>query len=468
MSSTTSSVTSKPRYATRRRDDRVSYGEKIALVARGLGLPLMDWQADVSHVFGEQIGDVPAYRELVLTVPRQSGKTTLILAIMIHRALFYGRPQRIAYTAQTGHDARQKLLDDFVPILERSPFAGLIDRVYRANGDEAIIFGNGSRIEVLRNSISAGHGRTLDLAIIDEAFADEDDVREQALLPTMATKKDAQILVVSTAGTERSLYLKRKVDQGRAASEADPGEGIAYFEWSASPDDDPFDVEVWRRVMPALGHTVSEKAVHHALQSMTLNEFRRSYLNVWSTVSEQMIPAKVFAASCSAKVAPAGALTFAVDVALDRSRGSIAVCDQQGNIELIENKDGVAWIQQRTLELFRRWKGTVVVDGYGPASSFVDPLKQLGVPINVYRTADVVAACALFYDAILDKTIHVKSDDRLDKAVAAATRRAVGQQWLFQRNTPDADISPLYAATLAWHYATTKSKSSAKARSIIY
>ena len=467
MSSTKSYAGSKPRYATARRPERESFGERIELVAKGLGLPLMPWQADVVGVFGERLDDRPAYRELVLTVPRQSGKTTLILAIMLHRALFYGKPQRIAYTAQTGHDARQKLLDDFVPIIERSPFANLVDRVYRANGDEAIIFGNGSRIEVLRNSISAGHGRTLDLAIIDEAFADEDDVREQALLPTMATKKDAQIVVVSTAGTERSLYLKRKVDQGRAAADGDPGEGIAYFEWSAMPDDDPYDREVWARCMPALGLTVQESAVEHAQTTMTLNEFRRSYLNVWSTASEQMIPQKVWLASCSAKIAPAGALTFAVDVALDRSRGSIAVCDKDGNIELIENRDGVGWIQQRTLELHRRWKGAVVVDGYGPASSFVDPLKQVGVPIVVYRTADVVAACALFYDAVLDKAIRVKSDDRLDKAVAAASRRAVGQQWLFQRNVPDADISPLYAVTLAWHHATTK-KTAVKSRSIIY
>jgi hypothetical protein len=426
----------------------------------------MAWQEEVSNVFGERLNGRPAYRELVLTVPRQSGKTTLILAIMIHRALFYGAPQRIAYTAQTGHDARQKLLDDFVPILERSPFAGLIDRVYRANGDEAIIFGNGSRIEVLRNSISAGHGRTLDLAIIDEAFADEDDVREQALLPTMATKKDAQILVVSTAGTERSLYLKRKVDHGRAASEADLGEGIAYFEWSASADDDPFDRQVWRRVMPALGHTVEESAVEHARATMTPNEFRRSYLNVWSTVSEQMIPQKIWAASCSAKVAPAGSMSFAIDVALDRSKGSIAVSDRDGNVELIENKEGVGWMQQRTLELWRRWKSPIIVDGYGPGFSLVEPLKALGVEITLYRTTDVVAACALFYDAILDKTIHVKSDDRLDKAVAAATRRAVGQQWLWQRNTPDADISPLYAATLAWHHATTRP--ARKARAAIY
>lgn len=428
----------------------------------------MPWQEEVARVALEQKKDGSlAYREIVLTVPRQSGKTSLILALVLHRALRWGAPQRIAYTAQTGHDARQKLLDDWVPLIERSPFSKLVERVYRANGDEAIIFKNGSRVEVLRNSISAGHGRTLDLAIIDEAFADEDDVREQALLPTMATKPEAQLLVVSTAGTDRSLYLKRKVDQGRAAVEAEADSGIAYFEWSADPDDDPYDPEVWARVMPALGLTISEDAVSHAMQSMTINEFKRSYLNVWSSVSEQMIPAKVWQSCTSAKVAPAGALSFSVDVALDRSSASIAVADKDGNVELIENREGVSWVQGRALELYRRWKGAIVVDGYGPSGSLVEPLRQIQVPVVTYKTADVVAACALFYDAVLDRRIRAKSDDRLDRAVNAAMRRAVGQQWLFQRNTAAADITPLYAVTFAWHHATHRGATE-KPRSRIY
>jgi hypothetical protein len=428
----------------------------------------MDWQEQVANVALEFDGDVPAYRELCLTVPRQSGKTSLILALVVHRALRWGTPQRIAYTAQTGHDARKKLLDDWMPILERSKLAPTIDRVYRANGDEAIIFKNGSRVEVLRNSISAGHGRTLDLAIIDEAFADEDDVREQALLPTMATRKDAQIVVVSTAGTDRSLYLKRKVEQGRAAVEADTGRGVAYFEWSAEPDDDPFDRDVWSRCMPALGLTVNEQAVEHAMSTMTLNEFKRSYLNVWSVVDERMIPVKVWATNVSAKHAPAGTFSFAVDVALDRSTASIAVADQEGRIELIDNRDGVSWVSNRVLELFRRWKGVVIVDGYGPAATLLDPLKQVGVPITVYKYADVVAACGLFYDAALDKKLKVKADERLDNAVAAATRRNIGQQWLFARNVPSADITPLYAAVLAWHHATHRNKTTPKQSSRIY
>lgn len=428
----------------------------------------MPWQEEVARVALEQNVDGSlAYREIVLTVPRQSGKTSLILALVLHRALRWGTPQRIAYTAQTGHDARQKLLDDWVPLIERSPFAKLVERVYRANGDEAIIFRNGSRVEVLRNSISAGHGRTLDLAIIDEAFSDEDDVREQALLPTMATKPEAQLLVVSTAGTDRSLYLKRKVDQGRAAIEADSDSGIAYFEWSADPEDDPYDPVVWARVMPALGLTIGDDAVSHAMQSMTINEFKRSYLNVWSSVSEQMIPAKVWQSCTSAKVAPAGALSFSVDVALDRSSASIAVADKDGNVELVENREGVSWVQGRALELYRRWKGAIVVDGYGPSGSLVEPLRQIQVPVVTYKTSDVVAACALFYDAVLDRQIRAKSDDRLDKAVNAAMRRAVGQQWLFQRNTATADITPLYAVTFAWHHATHRGNSD-KPRSRIY
>jgi phage terminase large subunit-like protein len=427
----------------------------------------MPWQRTVVDVALEFEGKNPAYREVALTIPRQSGKTSLTLALVLHRALRWGRPQRIAYTAQTGHDARQKLLDDWVPLLERSPFEPLIDRVYRANGDEAIIFRNGSRIEVLRNSISAGHGKTLDLAIIDEAFADEDDVREQALLPTMATKPDAQLLVVSTAGTDRSLYLKRKVDQGRAAVEANSDRGTAYFEWAANQDDDPHDREVWARCMPALGLTIQESAVEHALASMTINEFRRSYLNVWSSVSEQMIPPKVWAACCHAKVAPAGQMTFAVDVALDRSSASIAVADKDGNVELIENREGVSWVQNRALDLHRRWKGPIVVDGYGPSGSLVEPLRQVAVPVVTYKTADVTAACALFYDAVLDKRLKAKTDDRLDQAINAAMRRNVGQTWLFQRNTANADITPLYASLLAWHHATHRSTSD-KPRSRIY
>ena len=175
----------------------------------------MAWQEQVANVGLEVLEDgTPAYREIVVTVPRQSGKTALVLAWEVHRALAWGSAQAIAYTAQTGFDARRKLMDDQVPALQNSSLAPTIRRIYTANGNESIIFRNGSRIQVLPSTPTAGHGKTLSLAVIDEAFADYDGIREAALLPAMATKKDAQILILSTAGTSESMFLRRKVYAG--------------------------------------------------------------------------------------------------------------------------------------------------------------------------------------------------------------------------------------------------------------
>jgi phage terminase large subunit-like protein len=74
----------------------------------------MGWQQMVADVLLELLPGtrIPAYREGVVTVPRQQGKTTLILCLAVQRALRWPGQPRIAYSAQTGSDARRKLLDD--------------------------------------------------------------------------------------------------------------------------------------------------------------------------------------------------------------------------------------------------------------------------------------------------------------------------------------------------------------------
>src|SRR5439155_13341340 len=98
----------------------------------------------------------------------------------------------------------------------------------------------------------SGHSKTLDQAVMDEIWADEDDRREQGLRPAMVTRPDAQLLVCSTAGTQASTVLNRKVTTGRLAAEENSGHGIAYFEWSAPEDWDPDDEDSYFSFMPAL------------------------------------------------------------------------------------------------------------------------------------------------------------------------------------------------------------------------
>jgi len=66
------------------------------------------------------------YRDVTLSIPRQQGKSTLLLVLWVTRCLLWP-DQRVVYTAQSGLDARKKWAGDWLPLLAASPFAGLRD-----------------------------------------------------------------------------------------------------------------------------------------------------------------------------------------------------------------------------------------------------------------------------------------------------------------------------------------------------
>jgi phage terminase large subunit-like protein len=409
----------------------------------------------------------PYYGQVIVSLPRQCGKTTLSLALELHRALMWGDPQAIAYTAQTGMDARQKLMRDQVPLVEGSPIYKAVRQIYRANGSEAIIFRNGSRIDPLPNTPSAGHGRTLDFGVIDEARFDADDTREAALLPAMITRPQAQLLVISTPGDQRSAYFRRKVEEGRRAVERGDTTGVAFFEWGAGEDVDIDDPAVWHRVIPAMNLTIDEEAIRQRRATMPEGEFRREHLGQWTTVDESILPARLIERVLDEEAAPSGTLCFGIDVAMDRSWAAIAVADETGTVELVEHREGVSWVVDRALGLWRQHRGALIIDGYSPANSIVDRLETGGIPVTRYTVRDMTAACGVFYDAILEQTIRLRPHPSLEAAIASVQRKHVGSGWLWSRTTDAADLSPIFAATLA-HYHATNRKNPPKQRSRIF
>jgi phage terminase large subunit-like protein len=292
----------KPRFATPA-TDRPNLAAGISKTAELLGFRtsagpgLMPWQHEVNGVTTEQTPEGRfAYRQVVIEVMRQQGKTVDLLAMMIARAL--RRPgTQISYTAQTRLDARHRLLDVWWPVIERSKLRRFID-VRRGSGSEAYLFRNGSMLGLVSGTQTSGHGDNLDLGVIDEAWAQEDDHLEQAMRPAMMTR-DAQLWIVSAAGTEKSAYFRGKVDDGRARAEMGVTEGGCYIGYSAADDEDPADPATWRRRMPALGITVSEETVRTDFDLMDLAEFRRAYLCQWPEVAKpgwDVVPADAWGA----------------------------------------------------------------------------------------------------------------------------------------------------------------------------
>jgi phage terminase large subunit-like protein len=172
-------------------------------VARRIGLDLLPWQRLVLSVALEQVRGRPAYRDVLVSVPRQSGKSTLVLALIVWRMT--QRPgSRILYGAQTRVAARQKMLATWWPRLASSPLGADL-KLFRGFGNETIEHAGGSVLQLLSAAESAGHGETCDLVVVDEAWVHGDSRVEQSVRPTMATRKDAQMWAVSTAGTSRSV-----------------------------------------------------------------------------------------------------------------------------------------------------------------------------------------------------------------------------------------------------------------------
>lgn len=434
-----------PTFATQR-TDRESFGPEIAGIAEALGQPFMPWQELVANVGGERLENgLPAYREVIVTVPRQSGKTILEFGWQFHRALMWGRPQSIVYTAQTGQDAREKLVEDIwekLIVQPNSPLKATIRQVKRAMAATAMMFKNGSRIDVLATGQDSGHGKSLDLGVIDEAFADSDFRREQGIRPTMATRPDAQILVMSTAGTDASVFLNHKVEVGRDAVRRGLTQGVAYFEWSAPDDVDVHDPDEWWGWMPALGHTITPEVVEADSVGMTDGEFRRAYGNQRTRSDDRVVPVDRWAAVCSANTAPEEPLVFAADADPQRRWASVAVADVEGRAELVEHREGVGWLE----DWFNsRPKVRGLVEASGPAGFLVERCPNVeGLPKQGYAFA-----CGEFMDKVMDGRVSVRSHSKLDEAAAAARTQSAGEQWVWKRKHQDSVISPLVAVTLA-------------------
>ena len=273
----------RPRFATPA-TGRPNLADGISRTAGLLGYDLMPWQREVNGITTEldERGRF-AYRQVVLEVMRQQGKTVDLLPMMLARAL--RRPgTQISYTAQTRLDARHRLLDVWWPVIERSKLRKFIE-VRKGSGSEAYLFSNGSMLGLVSGTQTSGHGDSLDLGVIDEAWAQHDDHIEQAMRPAMMTR-DAQLWIVSAAGDEKSAYFRAKVEDGRARAELGVTENGCYIGYGAPDDADPADPATWRACMPALGITVDEETVKADFELMELPEFRRAYLCQWPDVAK--------------------------------------------------------------------------------------------------------------------------------------------------------------------------------------
>jgi hypothetical protein len=435
-----------------------------------MGFDFYPWQHDAVDVAMEYYPETrfPVYRTVGMSVARQNGKTVIICSRIATTLII---PRRIAaYTAQDRGIARMKWMEH-VELLMETPFKEKVARVETTNHREILAMKNGSKYLPVTPNEKAARSLSLDLAVIDEAWAHESMDVIGAVQGTMAARPNAQIWICSNSGTDKSVLFKHYTDLGRLEV-VNPASSMCWIEYAAHKDVDKYDRQGWIDANPSLDlpHGVSSIALSDAALTMDEDQFRREHLNLWISVdSSTGIDSVTWAACRDDELVPGARIALSLDFTPERDRGALVAAglvDGITPLEVVQADSDLEGLILKAIETAKRYRAPVVIDRGSPAASAVPRLEKAKVKVRMIPVGELASACGDFYDAAHGKEatdeqpgrppqLSHRGDYRLTDAVASASKRIVADRWVWRRRG-GADISPLMAATMArWGVLTT-------------
>lgn len=443
-----------PKFATQRNSANPSTWKGVALQARFLGTPLMPWQKYVCQVALErQAGQTERarYQTVVVTVPRQAGKTTMIKALM--GATAQANPGcAVYYTAQTRKDAVEKWKELAKPLAKTG--RGRV-KLLEGTGNEQLKFlKTDSLIQPFAPTPEGIHGKTSPLVVVDEAWSfnqTEGDDLMASFSPVGITIPESQVWIISTAGDTRSEWLKSLVEKGRE-SVSDPGSTMAFFEWSADDDlaaADPYGDETLA-FHPAMGITQEPWKLRAEAQNTPLHLWRRSYLNLWPTsATTSVIDLEQWAKleTPAAKVHPGCTVCF--DIADDRSGATIYLAwltKDRPHLHLGLTRAGASWVPEIVTQLQKSLAATIVADDSGSNRPVIQQLQQTGLEVYAFRPREYQTACADFKARVTDAAIEHEGNDEIVTAMGFAVEKPVAGGLAFSARHSNGPIDALKAA----------------------
>lgn len=481
MPSTASPISSlssspKPRILSHRPYD-LTVGPLIAdTVAQLSPYPLDGWQRDALDV-GMAVERDLTWRafEVGLMVGRQNGKGDILQARALYEVTIACQlwgPRIVWHTAhelQTSEDAHTRLtaLIDMSPTLQRR-----VAKPINQNGRKGYLFRDGSEIRYRARSKAGGRGLQGDLVIFDEAMF-VTAAMLGALMPTLTVRTNPQIWYAMTGLWATSDHAHSIRDRARITSDPDPG--LAYIEYSAPETADLANRSVWPLANPAMatGRVTEDFLAKElaALQASDETEFAREVLCISeSTAGARVIGEEVWTSLADRNSHPAGPVTFALDVDLDRTHAAIGVggrrSDQRWHIEVAHRAAGTGWIVDWLVERRARHPdvaGDVWLNPTSGAAALIPDLTKAGIPIHAVTPREYTQACGFLYDHTQgaaeadgrDPDVRHLDQAGLNTAVAAGRKRYTTDAWIWHRKDADDDITSLNAVTLALYGAAT-------------
>lgn len=449
-----------------------SYCESVVLLADAIGYTPDEWQEEVLKCW-MAVDDYKKYVHMRngLSVPRQNGKTALVVVRCSFGALILG--ERILYTAHEYSTVTETLeaFTNIFGIKKNDPDAEFpelnaeVSRVRRVNGKEAIFFKSGGSIHFSTRTKKARRGQTYDVVVFDEA----QELTESQLKSLMSTassgpKKNPQFIFLGTPpGPETTgdvfPRIRKNVIEGTERK-------FSWFEWSIEHIGDISDRSRWYETNPGLGTRLFEDVVEAELGTLEELSFAQERLGYWLEVTANALISKEEWECLAISMPPTtGKIAFGVKFSGDDETVSLSVArkPKKGypHIELIRTEPiskGISWLTKFLIP--RKDKiAAVVIDGKSGVGMLVGKLREAKFARSaiIEGTPKIAAtAASLLYDAIIEEMITHFDQEQLNDSALSAEKRKIGDGWGW-KGIEGADVTPVESCGLA-HYGVITTK----------
>lgn len=397
---------------------------------------------------------------VVLSIPRQVGKTFLVGMILIALCLL-NPGLTVLWTAHRTRTAT-KTFQTMQGMVRRKKIrphlaAGRSEGIRTSNGEQEIRFRNGSVI--MFGAREQGFGRgfdAVDVEVFDEAQILSEKALEDMVPAANQSSQESGALLFFMGTPPRPNDPGDEFTNRRLKALSGKAPNMVYVEFSADPEADPDDREQWAKANPSFPFRTPVESMERMREQLTDDDsFRREALGIWDAVgSHRVIDAESWATVADPASMAVERLALGIDVAPDRSVASVALAGERydglWHVELDEHRAGTGWIVPWVKARCERNNiRAVVVDGVSPAASLLDDFARERIKVTVTGAADMANACGQFYDGVMDARLHHTDQPQVNVSLSAAGKRALGDRWAWNRKSAASDITPVVAETLA-------------------
>ncbi len=442
-----------------------------------LGIIFDEWQVGASRAILAKRADgmyAAGVGGVVISIPRQVGKTFMIGALVFALCLLYPG-LTVVWTAHRVKTAAETF-KSMQGLAKRKRIAPFIEAVPRGSGNEAVIFRNGSRVLFGARETGFGRGFTkVGIVVFDEA-----QIMTEATLDDIipAANQGENPLVIMTGTPPRPIDPGEVFSTRRAEALSSESDDILYIELSADPKCDPsswpagfVDFDEVGRANPSYPDRTPKTSILRMFKMLGPASFRREGLGIWDDGSGEQAAIRKPQWDAILGVQPdAGADVFGVKFSGELVSLAAARRPTAGPIF-------VEGLRQESLEIGHEWlvaflaeraesMAGVVVDGKEGVGPLVADLIEAGVPrkrITVPTVDQVITAHAGFLGAVRTHGVEHSGQPALTAEVLVAGKRKIGRAggWGWRSIEDEGTVVTLEAATLAWWLVKTSKRAAA-------